>query len=665
MRSRSFFWRSHKRGICLSGVLLIILVAMAGVWSCQGGKSTLSRRVLVIGFDGMDPKILTRLMEEGKVPSFEKLSKMGDFLPLTSSIPPQSPVAWSNFITGMNPGGHGIYDFMHREPDTYLPFLSTSRTEPPKRTLKLGSWVLPLSGGKAELLRRGRAFWQVLEEYDIPATIFRIPSNFPPAESKQRTISGMGTPDILGTYGTFSFYTERPDELSGEITGGAVFPVEVVDNMVKAQLVGPPNTFKEDNPTAVVDFTVYIDPENRVAKVVVQDEEVILKEGEWSRWVRVKFPMLPMLASLKGICRFYLKETRPVFKLYVTPINLDPEDPAMPISTPSSYSKKLSRRVGCFYTQGMPEDTKALDQDVLDDGEFIRQAELVLEERMKAFHYELERFRSGLLFFYFSTLDQGTHMFWRLMDPQHPSYDAQLAEKYGDVVEMLYQKMDEALEVALQYVDENTTLIVMSDHGFAPFYRGFHLNTWLKDNGYVALIDEWRQGETEFFMNTDWDNTRAYALGFNGLYINQAGRERYGIVSPGEEKEALLEELVERLIQVHDPQTGLQVISHVYRTDEVYQGEEMKYAPDLIIGYNWGYRASNETALGAFPRELFRDNTDKWSGDHCMDYIWIPGIILSNKKITYRQPALYDIAPTILAEFGIPLPREMVGRPIF
>jgi len=666
MRAKGFFFFQSKRRIWLTGVLLILLVAISGVWSCRGGKEALSKRVLVIGFDGMDPKILTRLIEEGKVPSFEKLSKMGDFLPLTSSIPSQSPVAWANFITGMNPGGHGIFDFIHREPDSYLPFLSTSRTEPPKRTLKLGSWVLPLSGGKVELLRRGRAFWQILEDYSIPATIFRVPSNFPPAESKQRTISGMGTPDVLGTYGTFSFYTEQPKELREDISGGAVYPVEVRDNVVEAQLVGPKNTFKKGNPTAMVDFTVYIDPESRMAKVVVQDEEVTLKEGEWSRWVRVKFPMLPLLASLRGICRFYLKETHPVFKLYVTPINLDPKDPAMPISTPKSYSKELARHLGYFYTQGMAEDTKALDQGVLDDGEFLQQAEIVLEERMRMFHYELERFRSGLLFFYFSTLDQGTHMFWRLMDPKHPSYDPQLVDKYGNVVETLYQKMDEALGIALSYVDENTTLIVMSDHGFGPFYRGFQLNTWLEENGYVTLIDEWRQGEMEFFMNTDWYNTRAYALGFNGLYINQAGREGYGIVPPGEEKEALLEELAEKLTQVRDPQTGLQVISHAYRADEVYQGGEMKYAPDLIIGYNWGYRASNETALGMFPRgELFRDNTDKWSGDHCMDYVWIPGIILSNKKIKYRQPALYDIAPTILEEFGIPLPKEMVGRPIF
>ncbi len=665
MKANRFSFHQFKRGFCLIGVLLLLLVTIAGLWSCQGGKRSLSKRVLVIGFDGMDPKILSRLIEEGKVPSFEKLNNIGDFLPLYSSIPPQSPVAWANFITGMNPGGHGIFDFIHREPESYLPFLSTSRTEPPKRTIKLGSLILPLSGGKVELLRQGRAFWQVLEEYDIPATIFRVPSNFPPAKTKQRTISGMGTPDVLGTYGTFSFYTEQPKELREDISGGAVFPVEVVDNVVKAQLVGPPNTFKEDNPTAVVDFTVYIDPENRMAKIVVQDEEVILKEGEWSQWVRVKFRMVRLLTSLRGICRFYLKETRPVFKLYVTPINLDPKDPAMPISTPKSYSKELCRRLGYFYTQGMPEDTKALDQGVLDDGEFLQQAEIVLEERMRMFNYELERFRSGLLFFYFSTLDQGTHTFWRLMDPKHPSYDPQLVAKYGNVVETLYLKMDEALGMALGYVDENTTLIVMSDHGFAPFYRGFQLNTWLKENGYVALVDEWRQGETEFFMNTDWDNTRAYALGFNGLYINQAGREGYGIVSPGEEKEALLEELAERLTQVRDPQTGLQVISHVYRADEVYQGEAMKYAPDLIIGYNWGYRASNETALGQFPRELFRDNTDKWSGDHCIDYVWIPGIILSNKKIIYRQPALYDIAPTILAEFGIPVPKEMVGRPIF
>jgi len=624
MRANRFSYLKFKKGFRLIGLLLLLVVAIAGMWSCQGGKGSLSKRVLIIGFDGMDPKILSRLIEEGKVPAFEKLSKMGDFLPLTSSIPPQSPVAWANFITGMNPGGHGIFDFIHREPENYLPFLSTSRTEPSKRTLKLGSWVLPLSGGKVELLRRGRAFWQILEDYGIPATIFRVPSNFPPAESKQRTISGMGTPDILGTYGTFSFYTERPQELRENITGGAVYPVEVKENEVKAQLVGPPNTFKEGNPTAVVDFTVYIDPENGVAKIVVQDEEVILKEGEWSRWVKVKFPMLNRLVSLRGICRFYLNATYPVFKLYVTPINLDPGDPAMPISTPGSYSKELFRNLGCFYTQGMPEDTKALDQGVLDDGEFLQQVGIVLEERMRMFRYELERFHAGLLFFYFSTLDQGTHMFWRLMDPEHPSYDPQLAAKYGDVVETLYLKMDEALGIALQYVDENTTLIVMSDHGFAPFYRGFQLNTWLKENGYVALIDEWRQGETEFFMNTDWNFTRAYSLGFNGLYINQAGREGYGIVSPGPEKEALLEELAEKLVQVRDPETGLQVISHVYRTDKVYQGEAMKYAPDLIIGYNWGYRASNETALGSFPRELFRDNTDKWSGDHCMDYVWIP-----------------------------------------
>ena len=665
MRAKGFSFLKSKRGLWLIGGLFILLVALVGLWSCQGGKGSLSKRVLVIGFDGMDPKILTRLIEEGKVPSFEKLSKTGDFLPLSSSIPPQSPVAWANFITGMNPGGHGIFDFIHREPESYFPFLSTSRTEPPKRTLKLGGWVLPISGGKVELLRRGRAFWQVLEDYKIPATIFRVPSNFPPAESKQRTISGMGTPDVLGTYGTFSFYTERPQELRGDITGGAVYPVEVKENVVKAQLVGPKNTFKKDNPTAVVDFTVYLDPENRVAKIVVQDEEVILKQGEWSRWVRVKFPMLPLLASLRGICRFYLKETAPVFKLYVTPINLDPADPAMPISTPRGYSKELYRHLGSYYTQGMPEDTKALDQGVLDDGEFLQQTEIVLEERMRMFHYELERFRSGLLFFYFSTLDQGTHMFWRLMDPNHPSYDPQLAAKYGNVVEKLYQKMDEALGVALRYVDENTTLIVMSDHGFAPFYRGFQLNTWLKENGYVALIDEWRQGETEFFMNTDWNRTRAYALGFNGLYINQAGREVYGIVSPGPEKEALLEELVEKLTRIRDPQRGIQVISHIYRSDEVYQGEAMKYAPDLIIGYNWGYRASNETALGMFPRQLFSDNTDKWSGDHCMDYVLIPGIILSNKKMKYRQPALFDLAPTILTEFGIPLPKEMVGRSIF
>jgi predicted AlkP superfamily phosphohydrolase/phosphomutase len=627
------------------------------------GKQSTPKKVIVLGFDGLDPKICQRMMNEGKLPYFKKLREIGDFRSLRTSIPPQSPVAWSNFITGTNPGGHAIFDFIHRDPKTYLPYLSTSETKPSKHTITIGNIVLPLSGGEVKLLRKGKAFWQILEEYDIPATVFKMPANFPPAETKQRTLSGMGTPDILGTYGIFSYYTDKPLQLQEDIGGGKIHPVRVNNYKVEAKLFGPTNTFKKDKPESTIDFTVYIDPEYPVAKIVIQGEEIILNQGEWSDWIRVTFDMIPT-QSVSGICKFYLKEVHPNFKLYVTPINIDPSNPAMPISTPESYSKELYQKFGYFWTKGLPADTKALDHGVLDDGEFLAQDDGILHERLEIFEYELNRFESGLLFYYVSSTDQRQHMFWRLIDKMHPSYDPKLAAKYGDAIEKIYIEMDKVLAKTFQKIDKDTILFVMSDHGFTSFRRSFQLNTWLKENGYLSLINPWRQGETEFHLNTDWSRTKAYALGLNSLFVNQIGREREGIVPPGPEKENLVEEIARKLEEVKDPETGEKVIYKAYITKKYYKGAFVEEAPDIIVGYNKGYRSSWQTALGKIPKNLLDDNKGKWSGDHCMAPDLIPGIIFSNRKIKKQRVSLYDLTPTILKIFGIEKPKEMIGNPI-
>jgi predicted AlkP superfamily phosphohydrolase/phosphomutase len=651
--------------ICIASTFM--LIGLAGFFNPANSTKAADsqKKVIILGFDGMDPVLTAQWMDEGKLPNFKRLKEMGDFKPLLSSIPPQSPVAWSNFTTGMNPGGHGIYDFLIRVKETYFPDFSTAKVTPPKRTINLGKWMIPLSGGKAENLRKGAAWWQILEEHKVPATVYRVPSNFPPVETKQRTFSGMGVPDLLGTQGTFAFYTTTPYELKADISGGAVYEVEVENNVVKAQLVGPKNTMRKDEPDVTVDFTVYVDQDNRIAKIEIQDNEIMLKEKEWSDWVQVKFKLMPLFSSVTGIVRFYMKEISPEFKLYITPINIDPSNPALPICTPKKYAKELYKEFGYFYTQNMPEDTKALDHGILSEDEFLQQLNIVLDERMKVYKYELERFKEGALFYYFSTTDQGQHMYWRTIDPKHPAYTPELGEKYGNVIPGFYQAMDKALAMALDKMDDNTIIIVVSDHGFTSFRRAFHLNSWLKENGYVTLIDEWRQGESELFLNVDWSATRAYGLGINGLYINQMGREKYGIVPPGPEKDALLDELVEKLEQVIDPETGERVISKAYKTKDCYQGSEVENAPDLIIGYNKGYRASWQTTLGKFPKEFFEDNTDKWSGDHCMDMALIPGILFCSEKVTLEKPALYDIAPTILKIYGIEIPKDMVGKPLF
>ena len=644
---------------------LVILTSTLFLISCKSEAHWHgNQKLIILGIDGMDPQLLRDYMQQGKMPNFSALTQRGSFQELGTSIPPQSPVAWSNLITGMDAGGHGIFDFIHRDPGTLQPYLSTSRVEPAKHILRIGSWVIPLSGGTAQQLRRGKSFWEYLDDYGIPSTVYRIPANFPPVPSKAHTLSGMGTPDLRGGYGTFSFYTDDPMAAAGSVEGGEITAVEVKNNRVWANLSGPDNTFRKGAPVATVPFLVELDPIDPVARISVQSQQLVLQEGEWSDWIKVDFPLVRGIASVKGICRFYLKQAHPRFQLYVSPVNIDPADPALPLSTPTNYSKQLSKKVGEFYTQGIAEDTKALSAGVLDDKEFLEESREVLAEHRRVFDAEFPKFNSGVFFYYFSSLDLNSHMFWRYTDPKHPEYTTAGAADYGQVLTDFYQQMDQVLGKVMARLDGDTTLLVLSDHGFAPYYRSFNLNTWLLNNGYISLQTGADQEQGQYFADVDWSKTQAYGLGLNGLYLNLSGREKSGIV-PTQRQDELLAKISQQLLALRDPATGTTVITRVDRASDAYHGPFARNGPDLIIGYNRGYRAGWKTILGAFPRSVLEDNTNPWSGDHCMDYTLVPGVLLSNRKITAAAPSLTDIAPTILAEFGIPRPANMIGNPIF
>ncbi|HZQ22200.1 MAG TPA: alkaline phosphatase family protein [Terriglobales bacterium] len=642
------------------GVLLSIAFLSGCHRSWRG-----EHKLIIIGIDGMDPDLLTRFMREGKMPNFTKLAQQGSFKPLTTSIPPQSPVAWSNMITGLNSGGHGLFDFIHRDPKTMQLYFSASRVEGPKHAVHIGKWIIPVGGGSAEQLRRGKAFWEILDEHGIPNSVFRIPSNFPPVSAKGKTLSGMGTPDLRGTYGTFSFYTDDPTAEAGAVEGGQIIPVQVENSQVAANLIGPDNTFRKGSPPATERFVVSIDPLEPVARIAVQGHELVLREGEWSDWVKVEFQLIPFFGNVQGICRFYLKQAHPRFQLYVSPMNIDPADPSLPISTPASYSRALSDEDGEFYTQGIAEDTKALSDGVLNDGEFLQQSLTVLAEHRRIFDGEFPKFKKGVFFFYFSSLDLNSHMLWRFMDRSHPEYDAALASQYGPAIEEFYQQMDQILGQILPKLDEHTTLLVLSDHGFAPYRRSFNLNTWLLNNGYITRKAGVAADETEPLADVDWSKTRAYGLGLNGLYLNLRGREPEGIVASGAEADAVLREIRDKLLAIRDPDGNLPVITRVDFAGDVYRGPYTHDGPDALVGYNRGYRAGWKTILGAFPPEVLEDNANPWSGDHCMDYTLVPGVLLSNRAIAATSPALTDIAPTILAEFGISQPHVMMGQSVF
>jgi predicted AlkP superfamily phosphohydrolase/phosphomutase len=629
-----------------------LAVAVAALVACNGSRTASGKTaVIVLGFDGFDYTLAKQMMAEGKLPNLSKLAQMGAFQALGTAMPPQSPVAWSNFITGLDAGGHGIYDFVHRDPKTMIPYLSTSRAEPSDRKLTIGKYQIPLGSDKVELLRHGQPFWEPLEKRGVHTTIVRMPANFPPSGSASEELSGMGTPDILGTYGTFAYYTSDPYTWAGkDVSGGKVYDVGFVETVAEGKLYGPSNPFLVDAPKLEAPFTVYLDPDEPVAKLVVGSEERILKVGEWSDWVPIALDLVPT-QSVPVIARFYLKEVRPVFGMYVTPLNLDPMSPAMPISTPESFASDLAAATGRFYTQGMPEDTKAFKEGVFTPAEFETQARLAGEEVERQYGYILDRFRDGLLFYYFGNGDMVAHMMWRAMDPGHPAYKAE-DKRFEAVVRKIYEQFDGIVGRTLPRVEAGAALVVMSDHGFTSWRRAFHLNTWLKEQGYLAVLNPDLKDDPGLYGNVDWSRTRAYGLGLNGLYINVAGREKDGIVDPSQ-REALAREIAAKLLEAKDPTTGERAVTKVQRLEEYRDRGHLDVGPDLVVGYAKGMRGSNESALGAVGPEVITDNKEEWSGDHCMDPDSVPGVLFSSRPLKRPVARLEDLAAAILAEFGV------------
>ncbi len=638
-------------------VAALLTVAIASMARAERAHS-----VVVIGIDGMDPGLLSRFMAEGRMPNFQELAREGSLDSLETSIPPQSPVAWSNFITGMDPGGHGIFDFIHRDASTYTPVFSAADVVEPARTLSIGEWVLPLSKGGTVLLRKGEAFWQILDRRGVECTVIRVPANYPPADTRGHSLAGMGTPDLLGTYGTFSFFTDNPSWQGAQVSGGRIHMVELVDDGGRALLEGPRNSLRKDGRPLSREMRIDRDPDHDAARMTVGDSETLLHSGEWSDWVPVDFRVAGPFKKVHAMVRFYLRSVSPL-ELYVSPLNLDPEAPALPISTPGDYARELAARVGRYYTQGIAEDTKALEAGVFDDAEFVAQTDTLLAERARLLDAVLDEYRGGFLFFYVSTIDQSCHALWRNADPAHPAHptDAAFADRFGE----LYEEMDAMLGRIRARIPRDATLVVMSDHGFAPYYQKVNLNSWLYQNQYLALVRSDEIGQHPLFNNVFWRRTKAYAAGINGLYVNLAGRESKGIVPQGAQYEALMDELARGLLSLRDPETGAQVITTVYRARDVYHGDQTTNAPDLVIGYNRGYRSSDDSALGTITRDVITPNLGKWTGDHCIDHRWVPGIVLTNRRLSVLDPSLLDMPVTILADFGVPAPVSMTGRNVF
>lgn len=596
---------------------------------------------MVIGLDGLDPGIAEPLLEAGMLPALAQVRQRGGYARIQTTCPAQTPVAWSTFATGTNPGDHGIFDFIRRDPKTYRPDLSFNRYE------QKNSFLPP----KVVNLRRGTPVWERLAAFGIPSTVLRCPCTYPPDDVRGRMLAGMGVPDLRGSLGTSTFYT--PSETAVEGAGESIVRIKPCSNgTVVTELLGP------RNPKTRAHFTAEIVIQPRADTITVQcagnPHPVEVHPGRWSDWLKVKFKT-GLLQSVRGMVRFYLLRTTPTLEFYASPINFDPDVPLFPISAPPEYARELAACVGTFHTTGMVEDYDGLMNGRLDEAAFLNQCDEILRERERMLRWELDRFREGLFFCLFDTPDRLQHMFWRFRERDHPANHGAPTAEWAHVIEEHYRACDAIVGRALAYADDQTLAIVLSDHGFNSFQRGVSLNTWLHEQELLALREGIQPGEAagDFLRNVDWSRTRAYALGLTGIYLNLQGREGQGIVS-ADEAPALKAVLANKLAGLVDPVRGRVAVRSVKSRQEVYHGTCTAEAPDLLVNCAAGYRISWATALGGVPADVFEDNVKKWGGDHIIDPGLVPGVLFMNRSFDTAQPQLLDLAPTILAALGLP-----------
>jgi len=678
------------------------LGSIIGPLGCGSRKmKDLRQKVVILGFDGVSPGLLEPWVEKGLLPNIQRLMRLGGYRRLETTNPPESPVAWASFAIGGNPGRTGIYDFLRRDPKTYFPEIAIARPVRPKFL-----WgTVPVSAPRAICRRRGKSFWKLADEQGIRSVVLEAPVSFEPERLEGGYIlSGLGVPDLRGTQGTYHYFSNAvgEDDVENTEMGGKLVNLRFQNGIARAEIQGPWDPVLSERKSDARQELAEIEErllegdqrpkrldalrqeraelQMKIAKlererpilstpvkfrrigtealsIEVCGRSLRLAPGQWSKFVEVEFDVTPIV-SASGIARFYLESLLPDVRVYMSPINIDPRDPVLPISSPRSFARQLAEKIGLYKTQGWAIDTMAYNEGNLTDEAFLQDVVRTFEFREKMLLHALKDMRFNLFFELFSGTDRVQHLFWRLLDKRHSLFDPILAKRLGEPILDAYRRMDNVIGKVLKILDSDTTLLVLSDHGFHPFRRGLNLNTWLVRNGFMRLASTGSEqfnlenlfGHGDFWPNVDWERTRAYSLGLGQIYINLAGREGRGVVKPGPEYRAVKNEIIQRLSGLRDASTGEVAVRAVYDRDGSYWGPAFDEAPDLQVGMASGYRVSWQSTLGGISSGLFLPNDRRWSGDHCsLDSSICQGVLLSNKAIGSKRPSIMDIAPTALS----------------
>ncbi len=602
------------------------------------------KKILVIGIDGMDPKLVNTMMGEGKLPNFKRLAEQGSQMELQTVVPPQSPIAWTTIATGVNAGKHNIFDFIRRNRTTYMPELGLFKSKNVLNTTRYTSIV------------KASPFWKQLNKYGIQSTVIHWPVTFPVDSFKGKILSGLGTPDIKGFLSGYTLYTEKNAKSSKD--SNKIEHVKFSGQGVgETTLYGP----RSSQGSEIIDIKVPLQIkkiDEQTIRLRSGNNEQELKVNEWTKWTETEF-VINFFTKRSGIWKAYLESIKP-FKMFVTTMQINPKNPIVDISYPHNYANEIAEKIGFYYTLGMAEETDGLIDGALSESGFSKQITEIEHERDQIFWQEFNNFQSketGVLAFVYDSSDRLQHTHW---------IDKNLSENYTEKIEYdkkiedYYIKKDELLKKVLDKIDNKTAVIVLSDHGFTSFERGFNVNTWLSNNKYLSLTRNiTNDDDGALFKYVDWKKTKAYAVGFNSIYINQKGREKEGIV---ENKKELIEEIIKKLEGIIDSKTGKRVIYKVYKADDVWEGESLENAPDMILGYYPGYRADWKTAVGGFTTEEITDNNTLWTGDHMVDKKFVPGILFTNFKIKQKKADQVDIVPTVYDLLNIRSTGKLDGK---
>ena len=577
---------------------------------------------ILVGFDSFDPGTFESLSNKGEMPNLTLLAGKSGYSRLKVCAPPQTEVSWTSIATGADPGTHGIFDFVHRDPGTYLPYVSIL----PTKVSAVGEQFIPPYTAKT--------IFSEAADMGYPAAALWWPALFPARlELPISTIPGLGTPDVRGQLGVGTYGTT--DQAETKEKTRVTYLQEKSKSKYVGYLEGPMTKTKEGIQPAKIEFTIdVLDGTN--AKLQIGKLELQLAIGKWSPIFEIKFK-LGLMFSVTAITQAIFTNSNGKIGIYFLPLQIHPLHSTWHYGAPKSFIKD-SWNASPFLTLGWPQDTTALEEACITDEQFLDLCELIFESRKKVFYHHLGNMKEGVLAGIFDGLDRVQHMFLRDHEDIAHNWYRRLDGFVGDVrAKMNSLGMDKA------------RLLVMSDHGFTSFKYKFHLNRWLAENGYIKFADD----ANASFANANWDETSAYALGLNSLYLNVKGREGKGILT-AEQIEPMLAELKSKLLGLKGPDGG-QVVSSVLLKHEAYNGGPyIRLGPDFVVGCSPNYRISADTGLGKAPiandgnGSWLEVNHDHWGADHCIDPEAVPGVLFANRDVANIPDVSFRDIPLLM-----------------